>query len=440
MGNIPHSVLNLLNNKDIESYLQIELGYDSKEFRKRKNNSIGTNNQSKLKNMIETVIKEDNEFKEKFNDFLFETFYQYELNNQLVYKLSLKKDHSKEDVYSAVEKYIQSIHIDYNNAGYFSDISNYNDKFAIVNQKVDTSDKIEILTRLFVNNHSDISKAKSVFIGFEFNFKDELITFKWNEIRIREYFKLQDKHTKISDLYAYFIETYKEITDGTLRHMKATSINISRDTSSEFKKTTKSNEFESFLYNLFKLDYEEKCNSFSQDAFADLEQTVSDAVENLELHDLHDEQAKMLVRHLKFHDIAISKEALDYKNFIFSFAFKDLNITSSKTFSKDHKPIYGSNIYWYLVKIALDMKKLNEIGMYISFKDTKTKKTYTQEILMTSKNGQLIFKYYQYDIVKDEGGLNNLMYKIKSRRIVDEHIKGILGEFISKARLPKITI
>lgn len=440
MGSIPHSVLNLLNNKDLESYLQMELGYDGKEFRKMKSNAVGNNNQSKLKNMIESVIQKDDTFKENFNDFLYETFYQYELNNQLVYKMSFRKGKTKNDVYNAVEKYVQNIHIKYENAGYFSDISNYNDQFAIVNQKVQNDDKIEILTRLFVNNHTDILKAKSVFLGFEFNFKDKLIVFKWNENRVREYFKLQENHIKISDLVIYFIETYKKITNENLRHMKATSLNISREASSEFEKLTKSNEFESFLYNIFKLDYEEKCNSFSQDAFAELEQTVSDAVENLALHDIHDEQAKMLVRHLKFHDIAIGKEALDYRNFIFSFAFKDLNITSSKTFSKDHKPIYSSNIYWYLVKIALDMKKMNEIGMYISFKDPQTNKTYTQEILMVSKNGQLIFKYYQYDIVKEEGGLNSLMYKTKSRRIVDEHLKGILGEFISEARLPKITI
>ncbi|WP_214818827.1 hypothetical protein [Exiguobacterium sp. s131] len=450
MNQIPHSILNLFNNKDLEESLKQILSLDQEAYNQHLKKAIGSNNQGKIRSIIQSAISESETYKNEINNFLYEVIYNYELNYQVVYKLKFfnkleqnSDDKSKEfsltknEIHQIIEENLSEVYETNNNRGYFSDITNLGSELFIVKK---TNQGVEILQRIFVSNASTPEKAKSIFVGYKIDLENNLIELKWNENRIKDFYKENSEIKKVSQLLLYLFSNFKKLTGGFLLTSQARVHSINQKLEDETLNIIKINEFEKFLFTLFEDDYQEKCKLFKGKVDMHLENTVSSTVEDLKLQNLHDEQAKTLVRHLKYHDVASTLSFPDYDDYIFSFAFRDVNITSSKTFSRGHKPIYSSSIYWYLIKIALEMKKMTEIGTNLFYKEENTQKIFEQEVLLQVKRGALYIKYYQYDISQNNKGLNNLIYKVESRRKNDELFKRKLGGFVSGKSISEVAV
>ncbi|MDQ6468864.1 hypothetical protein RCC94_15300 [Exiguobacterium acetylicum] len=407
------NIMNLLNTKGLQAFISNDLNLDLNAY--LENNNLNSNDELQLRDklniVMNVIVNEKSKYKEELNSYLYNYIFNYELNNQIIYSFNELDKDEIQIVINNLKNYIQNVaKVDVKSSNFF-DIDKVEDSFYILNKY---EGKIEVLNRFFVNNYKNDKNSKSVFIGFEIDFANSMISFKYNEKRIVDSYKQEGQNiaSNFSEMREFFLERLKKLTNDSL------SLKIDN-------KEVDSNYYEKFLYDLFENDYKNKCLQFDNEIDSEIEDNLSEAVTNLDFHNI---KAKTLIRNLKYYDIALGKTELDYTGFVFSFQFKDHNVTSSRTAAKKHKPIYTSDIYWNLVQVALDKEKITEVG--ILFDVEENSKKYSQEVLLTSKNGYFMIKYYQYELAKSSG--TNLQYKFESRRVIDEHIKNKLTNFVSR--------
>lgn len=330
-------------------------------------------------------------------------------------------------------------------------------------------DGVTIYEKIGIQNRSNTGGAKSVFVRYYFDLKNNYFEISYNDSAIKDLSKEPNRKNILLKVERKSEEQEETISEKALLDKKFSSetqtlrtlksrirrlsneivdiISLNKEISAELNKKLEDEDFkisneqkifyespyEGVMYLYFKENREKIVNEFLNDATTEkLKEIKEEAIKTFKSeYTLEVEKSIKFLNYLiVFSELKSAKrEGKEIEDYIYAFTVRDHEVTKTSTKNADRLPVYNTDFYWHLQQVADSIKQLSELGLFKSAMNSNNK-TVTQEIKIAYINDHLHFVYYQKSINVKIGSAIKVG---EARRLVHESIKSEFRKIISKA-------